>query len=255
MRSWALALAGVVCLGTGCESDRPGRGPDGQAPRAAPDAADAAAIAPLARAQVLLYFPSAKADGLVTERHEIFETLAPGDRAKQILSDLIAGPTGAGAMPSIPAGTRLRQVYVLADGTAFADFSNELRTDIGGGSAAELQAVYSIVNSIALNVPEVTRVGILIEGQPVETLNGHLDLTRPLPPRRDLVLGEERAQAGRGPAAPRAAAGVVQASASVASAECEDPGAADASFEGQEVGDDKVCGEGPEQASGPSPSR
>ena len=33
-------------------------------------------------------------------------------------------------------------------------------------------------------------VAILIGGQPVETLNGHLDLTRPLPPRRDLVRGQ-----------------------------------------------------------------
>ena len=31
-------------------------------------------------------------DGLIGEPHEIFVTAAPGDRAKQILADLISGP-------------------------------------------------------------------------------------------------------------------------------------------------------------------
>jgi hypothetical protein len=48
--------------------------------------------------------------------------------------------------------------------------------------------VYSIVNSIALNVPEIQRVGILIDGAAVATLNGHLDTRRPFVPDRSLIF-------------------------------------------------------------------
>jgi hypothetical protein len=80
-------------------------------------------------------------------------------------------------------------VYLTGEGTAYVDFGPELRSGLGGGSAAELMAVYAIVDSLAWNLPGVREVAILIDGQQVETLNGHLDLTRPLPPRQDLVRG------------------------------------------------------------------
>jgi len=144
---------------------------------------------PLGRTAVTLYFPSAAGDGLVEESREIFATPRPEDRAKQILSDLISGPSTDDALAALPPGTRLRQVYVLEDGTAYADFSSELLAGTGGGSDDEIQSVYAIVNSIALNVPGILRVGILIEGRPCETLGGHVDLRRPL--RADPTLIED----------------------------------------------------------------
>ena len=153
-----------------------------------------------------LYFPSAQSSLLVGETHEIVRTSSPGDRVKQILSDLIAGPQGKTAVASLPPETKLRQVYVLDDGTAYADFSEDLRSKIGGGSEDEILTVYSIVNSVTLNVREISRVAILVEGRPCETLNGHLDLRRPLRPDRKLIFAadeegsEPEAPAGSDPA-------------------------------------------------------
>jgi hypothetical protein len=39
---------------------------------------------------------------------------------------------------------------------------------------------YGVVNSIILNCPEVSAVQILFGGHEVDTLTGHLDLSRPL---------------------------------------------------------------------------
>lgn len=142
------------------------------------------------RLNVLVYFPSTTGDGLVGEAREIFMTASPGDRAKQILADLISGPMTETALRALPPGTQLRQVYVLEQGTAYVDLSEDLKQGIGGGSTEELFAVYSIVNSVALNIPEIRRVGILVEGQPVDTLNGHLDLRRPLPPDPSVIVRE-----------------------------------------------------------------
>lgn len=139
---------------------------------------------PIRRQSVLVYFPGAGLDGLVGEEREIFGTASPGDRAKQILADVVEGPTSEDASRAVPLGTRLLQVYVLEDGVAYVDFTDDLRRGLSGGSMAELLCVYSIVDSLALNVSEIKKVGILIEGRPIETLNGHVDLRRPLPPNR-----------------------------------------------------------------------
>jgi hypothetical protein len=39
-----------------------------------------------------------------------------------------------------------------------------------------------VVNSLSTSFPAVKRVQILVEDKPAETLAGHVDLTRPLPP-------------------------------------------------------------------------
>lgn len=143
---------------------------------------------PLARMVVHVYFPSAAGWGLSGEPREIFETAQAADRAKQILAEILSGPQTESSVPAIPDGTSLRQVYVLEDGTAYVDFSRELRERLGGGSAREILAVYAIVDSLVLNVPEIRRVGILVEGEPCETLNGHLDLRRPFRADPSLIV-------------------------------------------------------------------
>jgi hypothetical protein len=198
----ALALLAML-LSYGC-SGAPEQTPDAT-PDATPDVAEATVeegaatgtddeeasepTGPVRRLNVLVYYPAADGYGLVGEAHEIFMTPTPGDRAKQILADLIAGPIGEKGLRSIPAGTRLRQVYVLEGGTAYVDFSADLKQGLAGGSAKEMFAVYSIVNSLALNIPEIRRVGILIDGKAVDTLNGHMDLRRPLRPDSSLIAG------------------------------------------------------------------
>ena len=156
---------------------------------------------PLRTATVEIYFPSALSDGLVGEFRQIFDTVTPGDRAKQIIADLISGPTSDDCLRAVPPNTRLRQVYVLNDGTAYVDFSSALTEGIGGGSMKELLTVYAIVDSVAFGVREVRRVGILVNGRPLETMNGHLDLSRPLKPNSRLILGSVVVDAGAlGPA-------------------------------------------------------
>lgn len=167
-----------------------------QAPQGAGGDAEAE-DAPIRRLNVLIYYPAATEDGLIGEPREIFMTAAPGDRAKQILADLISGPATDSGARALPPGTRLRQVFVLEDGTAYIDFNADLKQGMAGGTTEELLAVYSIVNSVSLNIPEIRRVGILINGRPIDTLNGHLDLRRPLPPNSSIIVGEAEANIAR----------------------------------------------------------
>ena len=50
-----------------------------------------------------------------------------------------------------------------------------------------MMTIWSIVNTLVLNVPEIEAVKILIGGGEAETLAGHIDLSRPLRANMPLV--------------------------------------------------------------------
>jgi spore germination protein GerM len=146
-----------------------------------PDAPQSEQAEPLAKATVTLYFPSAGGDLLTAETREIVDTKRPADRGAQIVAALLEGPKSEGALPAVPPGTTLRQLWVRDDGNAYADFSEELMTGANAGSADEILTVYAIVDSLTQNVSEIRKVGILVAGRERETF-GHLDLSHPIPP-------------------------------------------------------------------------
>lgn len=98
-------------------------------------------------------------------------------RAKQVLNTLLAGPVDP-ELRTLPPDAALLAFYILPDGTAIADFSEEVRTSIPSGILSEQLAAESIVRTLEANVPQVLRLKILIHGQEVDTLAGHLDLTQ-----------------------------------------------------------------------------
>ena len=100
----------------------------------------------------------------------------PVVRSKQILDTLIAGPVDAD-LRTLPPDAVLLEFYLLKDGTAIADFSEALATELPSGIQSEQLALDSIARTLESNVPQVRRIKILIHGQEVETLSGHLDLT------------------------------------------------------------------------------
>ena len=97
-------------------------------------------------------------------------------RAKQVLSALIADSPSP-AQRTLPADATLLQFYILSDGTAIADFSDELASQTPSGILSEQIAVDSITHTLAANVSSISRLKILIHGQEAETLAGHVDLT------------------------------------------------------------------------------
>lgn len=163
--------------------------PPGAAPPE-PGATTETAIAPRAagpvagKKKLLLYFQGVDIDLLFPEER-LTEGAADGNaQARLVLDELIKGPT-KDLLPTIPSGTKVREVYFDANGVAYVDFTHELRDGHIGGSAEELMTVESIVNTLARNVPEVQAVLFLIDGRPVQTLAGHVDLQTPLRPSSD----------------------------------------------------------------------
>ena len=80
----------------------------------------------------------------------------------------------------IPTGTELRAFYLTNRGEAFVDLSEEVTLNHSGGSLEELFTVYAVVNAVTANLSSINAVQILVNGQEVDTLAGHVDLQRPL---------------------------------------------------------------------------
>ena len=131
-----------------------------------------------------LYFPADNAE-LRVEPRDLRVTEAPKDRIRKVVEALLAGPKAPGLVRPFPEGVTLGAVYLGQEGTAYVDLRWEGHPDPPpGGSTEEIQRVYSLVDSIALNVPQVRRVVLLWNGSQRETFSGHLDLSRPLVPDR-----------------------------------------------------------------------
>lgn len=187
VRSWHVlaglaALVGVALLlrwCTGGADEQPSSGsPEVEAVAEAPVAEDEGA---LPRAAVTLFLPAADAPLLREVPGEIFATAAASDRAKQLVGQVLAPPSAAGVVAPFPPGTTLRALFLdRKRGTAYVSLSKEARGPATQGSAGELLAVGSLVNTLTRSLPEVKRVQLLVEGQEVESLTGHLDLTAPL---------------------------------------------------------------------------
>jgi len=124
-----------------------------------------------------LFWASGNGDGaLMDSTVELPLSNDPALRSKQVLNTLLAGPVDAD-LRTLPPDAVLLAFYLLPNGTAIADFSEALATATPSGIQSEQLAVDSITKTLEANVPRVQRLKILIHGQEMETLAGHLDLT------------------------------------------------------------------------------
>lgn len=100
----------------------------------------------------------------------------PAERARVALESLITGAPTPEQRP-LPLDTSLLAFYFLEDGTAVADFSEELSHQLPSGISTEQLALDAITRTLHAAVPQVRRLRILIDGQEAETLAGHVDLS------------------------------------------------------------------------------
>jgi len=136
--------------------------------------------------EVLLYFSDREGEYLIGEKREIFKKNEIKEEAKETIAELIKGPKG-NLLPTLPARTKVLTLQINDRGMAKVNFNQALSKDHPGGSTAEMMTVYSIVNSLAFNFPQIKRVQILIDGKPIETIAGHLSLKQSIPPKPNLI--------------------------------------------------------------------
>ncbi len=131
-----------------------------------------------------VYYPNADGTKLIAVKRKVKST-ASEDKYTAAVKSLMQGTKEKSQTAIIPKQAKLRSVKVEG-GVAKVDFSQDLVKHFVGGSTGEEMLVGSIVNTLT-EFPEVKQVQILIEGNSVETIAGHMDLSTPVARMKDLL--------------------------------------------------------------------
>ena len=137
------------------------------------------------RPVVHLYFADTSQSFLTAESRAMALPDGVVEGAKVMIQALIKGPT-ASLTRTLPKETELQAFYLTKDGVAYVSFNKAISENHPGGSLTELLSIYSLVNTLSLNIPEIEAVKLLIDGREAKTLAGHIDLQYPFRP--DLLM-------------------------------------------------------------------
>ena len=134
----------------------------------------------------VLLFGDEESDYLLHEYRKITSARTPGKIIEALMRELLKGPLRKG-IRTVPEETLLRSVVISTDRVARVDFSKELVELHPGGSSSELMTVYSIVNTILVNVEEASRVKLLVEGRTIDTIAGHINCSESFVMKKELL--------------------------------------------------------------------
>jgi hypothetical protein len=110
-----------------------------------------------------------------------------------VAAAVMDGPRRQELVRPFPEGWSLRGAYLLREGIAVIDLTppplpapREPGTPASprwqAGSHEEDSAIQALAVTLAKNLPQVTRVVLLVAGEAAETLGGHADLLHPIAP-------------------------------------------------------------------------
>ena len=161
------ALALSACGSEGPPAGRGGSAAEPEAPEPIP-------------ATARLFFPNAS--GLLeAEEQEMPPATDRETRLEQLVTALLEGPLDERLYRPFPEGTRLGSVFLAVSGLAYVDLvSDEGPVPPRSGSLSEMLSVYSLVDTLLLDQPQVDGVVLLWNGRQPTTFGGHLDTSRPL---------------------------------------------------------------------------
>ena len=128
--------------------------------------------------RVTLFFPDQTGAQLYPEERDLPKPAGGAAFLRALFEALQKGPTREGLISALPPKMQLRNAFLLHDGEAVLDLAVD--SGLTFGSSEELLIVAALVDTVLQNVADTSRVRILVNGEPAETLGGHVDLTRPL---------------------------------------------------------------------------
>ncbi|MGM9581438.1 MAG: GerMN domain-containing protein [Anaerovibrio sp.] len=179
----------VLCMAllAGCdEQGKAGSGSSSAAVTSSSSGSSAGSGAAGQKAAVMdisVYYPDVNATGLVAVTKTVKAQEA--DRYKAAVEALMAGTDDKKLTTVFPKKAKLRKVSV-SGGVARVDFDKNLTAGFVGGSTGEEMLVGSLVNTLT-EFPEIKKVQILVEGKEIDSLSGHLDLSRPVERMPELI--------------------------------------------------------------------
>lgn len=97
-------------------------------------------------------------------------------RAEELLRALLSIYLDKTSPHTLGAGADVRSVYLVDPGVAVIDVNSAFADTHRSGVLVEQLTVASLIQTIAVNTPNLLRVKILVDGKDRDTLAGHADL-------------------------------------------------------------------------------
>jgi len=136
-----------------------------------------------------LYFPG-PGGLLYDEERQLPPETDPERLILQLALEVLAGPTDPQLSAPFSRPMQIGSVDVSPEGVIFVDLLTEDGTPPRPrGSSEEMLALYSLVNSIVLNLEGAQAVVLLWNGRQLDTLSGHIDTSHPVRPDPALIAG------------------------------------------------------------------
>ena len=123
-----------------------------------------------------VYFADKKKLVLKSVKKKFASTLDSHKLGLEIIRTLIEGPQLSHLEATWPKDAKVNSFFITDDGKAYIDLNLEPGMMENMDTQSELLAIYSMVNSLTLNIPKIKMVKILIQGKDALTLAGHIDL-------------------------------------------------------------------------------
>jgi Sporulation and spore germination len=99
------------------------------------------------------------------------------ERAAEVLRALLNVYLDKFSPHPLGAGSEIRDVYLVDPGLAVIDLNAAFADGHRSGVLVEELSVVSLIQTLSANIPGITRVKILVEGNERDTLAGHADLS------------------------------------------------------------------------------
>lgn len=98
-------------------------------------------------------------------------------RAEELLRALLSRYLDKDSPHRLGPGADIRSVYLVDPGVAVIDVNSAFADTHRSGVLVEELTVASLIQTVSVNIPNLLKVRILVEGKERETLAGHADLS------------------------------------------------------------------------------
>ena len=122
-------------------------------------------------AEVRLYVLGNSGTSFVVENEQMPTAMSLQQQIRYVMELLLSRSA------AVPPEVELREVFLTSQGVVYVDLSQEFVQNHPGGSSAEELSIFGLSHTLIVNFPAVKMMKILIEGQEIQTLAGHMDLS------------------------------------------------------------------------------
>jgi hypothetical protein len=116
-------------------------------------------------------------EGVIREESESVPLSSePSERSREVLRTLVNRYLEKPSPHPLGAGSEVKDVYIVNRDLAVVDISSDFANRHRSGVLVESLTIASMIETLAANVPQITKVKIMVDGKERDTLSGHADL-------------------------------------------------------------------------------